>query len=204
MNLGSIVWIPHLILLFFFLFIRLQDVGELSQLLNTYLLIILCILFIYLQDVRELGQFFEILSSDHSILSSSSVSSSYVNLVNNLKTSHMINLSLPLHPSPESKWTWSIFWISPIWPSFLSIRLQRVRDLGQIFENLCSDHHITFSLSVSREYVNLVNCLNTSLLIIPSHYLRLPLECTWPCISIFNTSHLIIQLLPLHPSPVRT
>ena len=95
--------------------------------------------------------------------SSSFVSSSYVNLVNYFKISHLIILSLRLHRSPGSTWTWLIVWIALIWfklshsflhlsPActstrsivwialiwlshiFLFIFLQSVRELVQLFE----------------------------------------------------------------------
>ena len=105
----------------------------------------------------------------------------YVNLVNCLNISHLIIPSHPLHLSPDCMWTWSIVWISLIWSSrpILFICLQFVRELGQSFEYLSSDHPIPSSSSVSSLYVNLVNCLNISHLIIPSHPLNLSPVCTW-------------------------
>ena len=210
------------------------------------------ILFICLQEVRELCQLFEYLSYHHPIPSSSSVSSPYVNLVNFLNISHLIipssssvsssyvNLvnclnishliipSHPLHPSLDSTWTWSIVWTSLIWSShpILVIHLQRVCELCQLFEYLSSDHTIPSSSSVSRKYVNLVNCLDISHLIIPSHPLHPSLESMWTLsivwishpipssssvsreyvnlVNCLNISHLIIPSHPLHLSPGST
>jgi hypothetical protein len=125
--------------------------------------LIMIILFHLLQAVRELGQFFyypipsssisrayvnldnclNIPPPDHPISFLFSVSRKYVNLINHLKTSHLIIPSLPL---------------------------QFVRELNQSFEDLSFNHPIPSS--IPRAYVNLVNCLNTShqiIRFIPSH-----------------------------------
>jgi hypothetical protein len=84
----------------------------------------------------------------------SHVSRVYVGLINCLNTSNLFILFLPVHPSAESRWTWSFVWTSLIW-SFYPIlfnRLQEVRELGQL--------------------------LNTSHLIIPFLPLHPP-GCTW-------------------------
>ena len=108
------------------------------------------ILSIRLQGVRQLTQLFEYPSSDHPIIDELSSLSSL-----------------------ESTWTRLIVWILVlvIWLSYpiLFIRLQDVRELTQLFEYPTSDHLIPSSSSVSRMYVNLLNCLNTPHLIIPSH-----------------------------------
>ena len=114
------------------------------------------LLFIHLQDVCELDQLFLNLSSNHPIPSSSSVSSSYVNSLNCLNISHLIILSLPLHLYPESTWTWSI-----------------------VLEYFSSHQPFSSSSSVSREYVNLINCLNIAVLIILSLPLHPSQESTW-------------------------
>ena len=155
-----------------------------------------------LQFVRELGQFFNDLSSDHpfhpspvgmwtlSIVlrpliwsSSLLVSRKYVNLVNCFKTYDLIILFIrlqnvcelgqlfqdlssdhhdPLHPSPGSMWTWSIFLIRPlIWSSSSPISSGYVN-----LVNCFKTSHLSSSSPVSRLYVNLVNCFKTSHLII--------------------------------------
>ena len=133
---------------------------------------------IRLQLVREICQLFENLSFDHRIPSSSSVSRMYVKLVN-CSTSHLIILFLPLHPSLARTWTFVKCLktlISSSYP-FLFTRLpQRVRDF---FLSIILILIIWPSLSsVSRMYVNLFNCL--------------------------NTSYQIILPLPLYPSPEST
>ena len=168
--LWSLIWSSHPIL-----FIRLQFVRELGQLfydlssdhpipssssisreyvnlVNCFVISHLIIFFIRLQLVRERGQLFYDLSSDHPIPSSSSVSREYVNLVNCFMISHLIILSHPLHPSPGCTWTWSTVLWSLIWSShpILFIRLQEVRELGQLFYDLSSDHTIPSSSSISR------------------------------------------------------
>ena len=130
-----------------------------------------------LQAVRYLGQLFNGFSSDHPIPSSSSVSRQYVNLVNCSNTCHLIP-SHPLHPSPAGMWIWLIvslissshhpLYLSPgsTWTWFKLIDLRPVT---------CLSH----PLHVFREYVKLVNWLNISHLIIPSHPLHLSPACTW-------------------------
>ena len=161
---------------------------------------------------------FEYLTSDHPIPSSSSVTRMYVKLVNYLNTFHLI-LSHPLHPSPGSMWTWSIVWIPVIWSSrlFCFVCLQFVRELSQLFEYLSSDHPIppfhpspgsmwtwsivwipviwsSYPIVISRMYVNLVNCLNTSHLIL-SHPLHPSSGSMWTWsivwIPVIWSSHLI-------------
>ena len=78
-----------------------------------------------------------------------------MNLVNCFKISYLIIPSHPLHPSPACTWTWSIVLRSLIWSSIPS------------------------SSSVSRMYVNLVNCFKISYLIIPSHPLHPSPDRTW-------------------------
>ena len=183
------------------LFIHLQDVREFDKLFKNLFWSSYPFLFTRLQFVREVGQLFEHFSSNHPIPSSSSVFREYVNLINGLNTSHLINFSLHLHLSPESTWPWSIVWISLFWSSclllfirlkrvrqfklfeYLSsnllIRFQNVRELGQLFENLSSNHSIPSFLSVFSLYVNLVYCLNISYLIIPSLPLHPSPGCMW-------------------------
>ena len=134
------------------------------------------ILFIRLQPVRELDQSFEYLS-DHHIPSSSSVSSSYVNLVNCLNTSHLISTSHSIHLQDVREFG-QLFKASHL--IILFICLQGVRELGQLFEYFSSEHPVPSSSSVSSVYVNLVNCLKTSRLIIsPFHSFHLSPACTW-------------------------
>ena len=92
-----------------------------------------------------------------------------------------------------------------IWLSYptLFIRLQGVRQLAQLFEYPTSYHSIASSLSTSSLYVNMLNCLNTSRLIILSHPLHPSPGRTWAC-SIVWIPHLIILYHLLHPSPERT
>ena len=139
---------------------------------------------------------------------SSPVSSGYVNLINCLKTSHLIVSSHSFHPSPESTWTQSIVWRTLNWSShpilltrlpectwtwwsvwrpliwsshpILFTCLQIVRELGQLFEDLSSNHPILSSSPVPRMYVNLVKCLKTSYLIIhPSSFPVSRLYVNW-------------------------
>ena len=133
------------------------------------------------------------------IPSSSSISSLYVNLVNCLKISHLI---IPSHPLKGVREPGQLFiWVLLVWlpRSIPFIRHQFVRELGQLFEGLLSDHpnpthpppertwtcqlcehlstnHPIPSSSVSSSYVNLVNCLNTCHLIISFHPSPV---CTW-------------------------
>ena len=137
-------------------------------------------LFIYLQDVREPDKSFENLSSDHPIPSSSSNSRLYMNqLVNCLNTSNLNILS-----SSSSISRMYVNLINCLKTSHLitlSLPLHSSREsmwiLSIIFKPLI-DHPIHPSSSVFRLYANLVYCLNS-----------------------MNTSDLIIQSLPLHPSP---
>ena len=126
----SIVWRPLIWSFLPLLFICLQQVRWFGQILKTSLIS----LFIPLQLVRE--------------------------LVNFLKTSHLIIPSYSLRLSPGSMWIWLIIWKPLIQSSFpfLFIRLQVVRELGQLFGDLSSDH----PSSISRKYFNLVNYLKTS------------------------------------------
>ena len=125
------------------------------------------ILSIRLQPVRELGQLFEHHSSDHPIPSSSSVFRKFVKFTC-LNTAFLIILSHPLHSSSACSWTWSIIWIPFLWSSFSSSVFRKyvnlvnclntshiimlshplqpvvVRELGNFFEALLSDHPILF------------------------------------------------------------
>ena len=100
-------------------------------------------------------------------LSSSSVSRKYVNFINCMKNSHLITPSLYLHSSPGRTWNWPI------------VRRTLVS----------SSHPIPFSSSVSRKYVDLVNCLKTSYLIFPFLTLQ---GSMWTWSIVFKTPHLII------------
>jgi hypothetical protein len=113
---------------------------------------------------------FEYPSSDHPIASSSSVFRTYVNLVNCLKMSNLIILFHPPHPSSERKSTWSIFWIPLIWSSYPP-SLASTSTWSIDFTYPSSDHPFFSSSSVSRKYVDLVNCFKMSNLIILSHHL---------------------------------
>ena len=105
------------------------------NLVNCFKTYDLIILFIRLQNVCELGQLFQDLSSDHHD---------------------------PLHPSPGSMWTWSIFLLRPlIWSSSSPISRGYVN-----LVNCFKTSHLSSSSPVSRLYVNLVNCFKTSHLII--------------------------------------
>ena len=185
--------------------------------------------FIRLQFVRELDQLFEDPSSDHPI-----------------------SMISTLHPFPASTWIWLIVWIEIIssphpflfdrlqrvcelvvdclntsfQPIFL-IRLQQVREFGQIFfKDLSSEYPISSPSSISRKYVNLINhwraliwssipfirlqfvrvldqYLKTSHLIILSHpFIRLQFVCD--LVNCLNTYRLITQCLPRHPSSEST
>ena len=100
-----------------------------------------------------------------------------------MKLANWLNTPQPifpsLHPSPERTWICLIVvYLSsehPIPSSF--IYLQNVRELDQLF-NDTSSNPIRSSTSVSSLYANLINCL--------------------------NSYHLIIPSLPLHPYPERT
>ena len=154
-----------------------------------------------------------------------------MNLAKCFKISHLIIPSHPLHPSPAGTWTWPIVLRSLIWSShpILFICLQLVRELGQLFYDLSSDHPIPSSSSISREYVTLVNCFKVSHRIIPFHplhpspdrmwtwsiFLRSLIWSSHPILFIrlqnvcdlgqlFKISHLIIPSHPLHPSPGST
>ena len=82
----------------------------------------------------------------------------------------------------ERTWFWLKFYLFHHlnWSShpILFICLQLICKFGRLFKDLSSDYPIPSSSSVSRLYVNKVNSL--------------------------NTSHLIISFLPLHLSPART
>ena len=117
------------------------------------------------QEVREHwdGRLFEYLSSDQ--------------------------VSLPLHSSPESMSTWSIVRKSPIWSSLcdppLLTYLQLVREPGQLFGYMSPNHPIPSTSSTSRKYVNLVNCLKTSHMIILSHHIHSSPESMWICSTVW-------------------
>jgi hypothetical protein len=125
------------------------------------------------------------------ILSSSSVSSSYVD--NCWNTRHLIilfirpgrtslapwsivwrplTLIIPsLHPSPAGTWTCSMFWKPLIWlshPSSSSV----FRVYVNIIINCLNTLHLIMSSHPLRKYVNLVNSLKTPRLIILSHHLQ--------------------------------
>ena len=126
----------------------------------------------------------------------------YTNLVDcfDLNTSHPTILSHPLHPSPESMWPKANCWILVIWLSYPTffIRLQGVCQLTQLSEYPTSDYHpIPSSSSVSRLYVNTLNCLNTPQLTILSH-LSSPVYVN--LISYYKTSDLIWSS---HPHPLQ-
>ena len=111
----------------------------------------------------------------------------YVNLVNCLNTSNLIILSHPLQPVSELGQLLECFFNLTILshlPQFvrelghlsdclsnlinLSHPPKHVRELDQLSE--CLSYLIILSY-LSRMYVNLVDCLNTSNLIILSHFL---------------------------------
>ena len=74
------------------------------------------------------------------------------------------------------------------------IRVQEVRKLGQLFDDLSSDDPIPSSSSVFSMYVNLVNCLKTSHLIIPSHFSSVSRSYV-NLVDRLKTSHLIYVFL---------
>ena len=148
-----------------------------------------------------------------------------------LNTSNSMNPSHPLHLSPEPLAYANLVNCLNTLSSFpiLVFCLQIVRELGQMFEYLpldhpifhpspvvrelgqsfwmplISDYVIPASSSISRMYVNLVNCLKTSYLIIPSHSLypsRLYVNLI-NCFKCLKTSSLIIVLHCLYLSPAR-
>ena len=166
-------------------------------------------------------------SSNLNDLNPSSISSEYVNLVNCLNRDHQFTPSLSLRPSPESTWTGcELFEHLSFQPIFL-IRLQQVREFGQIFfKDLSSEYPISSPSSISRKYVNLINhwraliwssipfirlqfvrvldqYLKTSHLIILSHpFIRL--QFVRDLVNCLNTYQLITQCLPRHPSSEST
>ena len=168
------VWIP-IWFSYTILFICLQQVREIwSYVWIPSIWSSFPILFIRLQAVREHYQLFEYHSSDHRIpalpysastqswshiwipanwSSSSSVIRMFVSLVNRLNSTHLTILSL-------------------------FFCLQIVRKLGRLLEYTSFDYPIQSSLSVSRSYVNLANCLKNSHLI-PPHLLHLSPGSTW-------------------------
>ena len=75
--------------------------------------------------------------------------------------------------------------------SFLFILLQDVRELGQLYEYISSDHPIRSRSSVSRTCVNLINCFEISHLIILSSTFVSWSYWTW---LIILRSHLLIRL----------
>ena len=100
----------------------------------------------------------------------------YVNLVNWFMISHLIIPSHPLHPFPESTWSWSMFY------------------------DLSSDYLFPSSISIFSPYVNLANCFKISHLI--SHtILFIRLQIVRNLVNCFRISHLIIPYLPFHLSP---
>ena len=129
--------------------------------------------FVCLQSVRQLGHLFEYSSSDHPLPSTSSVSRTYVNYVNCFMASNLIILfhrlqpqrvcklgrlfeysssdqSIPTFSSAASTWTWSMVWILDIWSSHpISIYLQFVRELCQLFQYLCISYHPLHAFLVS-------------------------------------------------------
>ena len=119
----------------------------------------------------------------HPMPSSSSITRPYVNLVDFFKTSHLIILSHPLHSSPESTWTRLFVYIFVFWLSYptIFIGFQGVRQLAQLFEYPTYDFPIPSSSSISRLYVNMLNCLSSPHLIILSHPFHPTPGRTWTC-----------------------
>ena len=115
----------------------------------------------------------------------------YVNLDNHLNACHL----WLCHPS-------------------LFFRLQDVHELGELFEDVLSDHPFPFSLSISSLYVNLISCFKTfhsSQDVREQLTVNLANSLIWSSFPIFfrmyvnlvdclNTSHLTIPSLPLHLS----
>ena len=148
-----------------------------------------------------------------------------MNLNNLLNTHHLINPSDLLHPSPERKWTWSIFRIPFIWSSLpiFFIRRQSVCKLGQL---LNTSHLIipsdllhpspertwTWSIvripfiwssfsSVSRAYVILADCLHTLVwLSYPILFIRF--QSVREIDQLFEYPSFDHPIHPLYPSPV--
>ena len=114
----------------------------------------------------------------------------------------MIILSYPHYLSPECTWTCSIVWIPLFWLSNPILSRATYVNLNLVNSSCLNTPSLIFPLSVSRAYVNSINCLNiVHLITLLSHWHpHLSPVCTWTCSTVWVPliwlSHPILSSTP--------